>query len=138
MAIELRCPHCAQIQRPTIRVKTIEANGAVTGSQDPHHTRHILLLLVLSLTIVGLPLASWLRHRYERAYPIRGGPILEYAYECSLCGYRWRSCPDAPIAQSPVSNAVPRSDAPGTVSATARPSQHSSLLREFVAWWFRV
>ncbi len=100
MANQVRCPHCGQVQIPTIRVQTIECpSGQSQSKSDPRKTRRVLLMLLLSLTIVGLPLAYWLCQRYEKEYPVRIEPVLKYSYRCSLCSSAWTWRTDEPFPQ---------------------------------------
>jgi hypothetical protein len=95
---QVRCPHCGKMQLPTIRVQTVEAPADVAGAKDdPRKTRRVLLALLLSLTIVGLPIAYWLCQRFEKQYPVRSEPILRYSYCCSLCSYAWTWRTDEPL-----------------------------------------
>jgi DNA-directed RNA polymerase subunit RPC12/RpoP len=95
---EVRCPHCGKMQLPTIRVQTIESSGEKAGAKDdPRKALRVLLVLLLSLTIFGLPIAYWLCQRFEKEYPVRAEPVLSYSYRCSLCGYAWTWRTDEPL-----------------------------------------
>ncbi len=136
MAIQVRCPHCSQIQLPSIRVKMLGPADGVEGTEDPHKTLHVMLVLLLSLTIIGLPLAYWLCRRFERQYPILVGPTLQYSYQCSLCGYKWTTRTDQPLPQG-TTEKIPElheSIPPAPTSPEGR--LNFTALYDLSAWWF--
>ncbi len=140
MSNQLRCPHCGKTQLPIIRVQTMEpsADGAA-GKDDPRKTLRVALVLLLSLTIIGLPIAYWLCQRFDKEYPVRTEPLVKYSYRCSLCGYAWTWRTDEPLPQCPPRNSTQGGDDKKTLPTTPQETvQHSSFLREVVAWWFRV
>ncbi len=140
MTNQVRCPHCGKTQLPTIRVQTVEssADGAA-GKEDPRKTLRVLLVLLLSLTIVGLPIAYWLCQRYEKEYPVRAEPILKYSYCCSLCGYGWTWRTDQPLTESLPRSSPERDNNTSILSTTPEaPSAHTSFFSEFLARRFRV
>ncbi len=136
MAIQIRCPHCGKIQLPSIRVKTLGQGNGVEATQDPHKTLHVMMVLLLSLTIVGLPLAYWLCQRFDRQYPILVGPKLQYSYQCSLCGYKWKTRTDEPLPQGAAGKMLEPQGGIPPASSAKEGMLNFSALQNLSAWWF--
>lgn len=138
MINQVRCPHCGKDQLPTIRVQIIECpTDKAAGKEDPRKTLRVLLVLLLSLTIVGLPIAYWLCQRFEKEYPVRVEPVCNYSYQCSLCGYAWTRRTDETLTESSLGNSAQRDDNVRVLLTTPEKSTaHPSVLRKLVAWWF--
>lgn len=117
MTNQVRCPHCGKIQAPAIRVQTVASSADVAGGKDdPRKTLRVLLVLLLSLTIVGLPIAYWLCQRFDKEYPVCSQPILKYSYRCSLCGYAWTWRTDEPLPRRATGTLTQKSESGSTSS----------------------
>ncbi len=127
----VRCPHCAKTQLPTIRVQTIESSTDGTlGKDDPRKTLRVLLVLLLSLTIVGLPIAYCLCRRFEKDYPRQVEPVLKYSYRCSLCGYAWTWRTDEPLPRRMTEESLNQPES-GAQPSPQKGIANFSALRDF-------
>ncbi len=121
MAIQVMCPSCGRRQPPAIRVQVLppSARDQVTAMYryDP---RRSMLILLLALSIVGMPLAYWLCRRDEALYPLAPRSRVKYSYQCSVCGYAWsRVCEEEVAPQAPAS-------APDRRTQPVLPSAHEN------------
>lgn len=103
--IQLVCPRCGKLQAPAIRVQVIppskEERGKPASTYDP---RRSMAILLLALSIFGLPIAHWLCQRDAAAFPVGERARVKYSYQCSVCGYAWsRICEEEAAPQAPAS-----------------------------------
>lgn len=90
MSLQMACPRCHQLSSPSIRVATREvAASTVPDSRSSRQAWRVPLVLILSLTIVGLPIAYWLVKRFECMDANCQQTMHEYTCQCSRCGHRW-------------------------------------------------
>ncbi len=89
MATLARCPYCGKIQRPVLRREIVELRSRDAASRSRLSSLRAPLVLVLSLTIVGLPLAHRLAKQFERQDRKDGTVVSTHAYRCSRCGRAW-------------------------------------------------
>jgi len=140
MAHQVQCPNCGMFKVVTTQIQTIEPSPKDTAKMDPkQESRWVLIVLLLSLTIIGLPIAYWLCKQLEKAYPVCVENICRYSYKCSVCGYTWAWRTDEPLPASVTKNSLQRhQDTRVLAPPSPKGAVHSSFFHDFVAWWFRV
>ncbi len=99
--IQLVCPRCGKRQAPAIRVQTMPPPKEKQGDTPvPYDPRRSMAILLLALSIFGLPVAYWLCQHDAAAFPLGSRTTVKYSYQCGLCGYAWsRICEEE---QAPV------------------------------------
>lgn len=100
----VRCPRCGKVQVSSSHAFSENGSSRVPTSGDPRLFLQSLTVLLLALTIFGLPIADWLCRRYE-AEAARNCPSEETRSSvvsfcrCRQCGHAWMPNPTRPLTQ---------------------------------------
>lgn len=89
MSDAILCPCCGTPQAASSMPQMQSLPASVLKALDSRKFLRSITILLLALTILGLPLANWLCRRYEvqdreLEYMILGG-----SFVCAGCGHKW-------------------------------------------------
>jgi hypothetical protein len=135
--VQVQCPHCDMFKVQTLQVQTIERAAGDLKREAEDDSWHVLVVLVLTLTIVGLPLAYVLCKYFEREERKRAELVCEYSYRCRLCNYEWVWRTDKPLPQRVSESSLSKTKNSRSSPVRRRRAVYISFLNELVAWWFK-
>lgn len=120
MASWLVCPCCGRRQHPTMHVQIVEP-PAREGLKSPDRgPRRNLIILLLALSVFGLPLAYRMCQQDAAAYAINGRIRYQYTYQCNQCGHVWSRIRDEELPLLLPEQKAARSDRGVSVDPTQR------------------